>query len=279
MIESLREHVEKIKKLPTIPVVAHEILSIVRDDLVSVNKLENIVRNDPAITAKIMSVANSAFYGARVPSKTLDSAILRIGFNTVKNIALGISLLTVMTNGREQSALDYKRIFNHSVSVGFIAGVLRREFKLEVSDEILINGILHDIGYLILNKYFPETYKKVITTYNLGRPLLESELYILEYTHADIGHWLAGKWNLPSVVMDTILYHHKPSMATKYHKRIAIIHLADYLSAKNVMSPTEGDPQYPFDHAALDILGISENDLEDVKNKIIGASTSDALFA
>ena len=279
MNESLREHVEKVKKLPTIPVVAHEILGIVRDDLVSVNKLENIVRNDPAISAKIMSVANSAFYGARVPSKSLDSAILRIGFNTVKNIALGISLITVLTNSKEHGALDYKRIFNHSVSVGFIAGLIRREFKLDVSDEILTNGILHDIGYLILNKYFPQTYAKVITTHKTGKTLLESEMYILEYTHADIGHWLAGKWNLPSAVMDTILYHHKPSMAPRFHKRIALIHLADYISAKDVISPTERDPEYPLDHAVFDILGISENDLEDVKEKITGARSSDALFA
>ena len=88
MNESLKSLVEKIKKLPTIPVVAHEILSLIRDDLVALNKLEKIVENDPAISAKIMSVANSAFYGYKTPARTLDNALMRIGFNSVKNIAL-----------------------------------------------------------------------------------------------------------------------------------------------------------------------------------------------
>jgi len=278
MNESLKEHVQKIKKLPTIPVVAQEILGLVRDDLISVQKLEKIVENDPAIAAKIMSVANSAFYGYKVPAKSLESAVLRIGFNSVRSIALGISLLTVMGNGKAHKTLDYQRLFNHSVSVGFVAGMLIKEFRLEFSEEILINGILHDIGFLILNRYFPKKYMKVLDEFKLGTPLLDAEKKVLEFNHAEIGQWLAVKWKLPNTVSDTIRYHHQPSGAKRFQKRIAVIHIADYITTGNIMSPTESDPQYPLDPAALEVLKIKENDLEGIQEKLYGGKYSDELF-
>lgn len=278
MDESLRTLVEKIKKIPTIPVVAHEILSLIRDDLVAINKLEKIVENDPAISAKIMSVANSAFYGYKTSAKTLDNAIMRIGFNSVKNIALGISLLTVLGNGKDQRTLDYQRVFNHSVSVGFIAGALIREFKFDISEEIFINGILHDLGYMVLNRYFPKTYIEVLAEFEKEKSLLDAEENVLGFTHAEVGRWLAEKWNLPNAVADTILYHHKPSLAKRHKRRVSLIHIADYITTKFIISPTEKDPEYPFDFSSLEMLGISANDLRDMEEKISGARLSDELF-
>src|SRR5512139_3028347 len=95
MSDSLKQHVQQITQLPTIPVVAQEILKLVHDELTSVDKLDNIIENDPPITAKILSVANSAFFGYKTPTKNIHNAILRIGFNNVRDIALGVSLMTV----------------------------------------------------------------------------------------------------------------------------------------------------------------------------------------
>ena len=278
MNDSLKLYVQKIKNLPTLPVIAEEILSLVGDDLISVNKLENVVKNDPVISAKILSVANSVFFGLKVRSKTLDGAIMRIGFNNVKNIALGISLMTVLEDGKGARNFDYKRIYNHSVSVGFSAGLLSRDLKLDFSEEILINGMLHDLGYLILHKYFPEIYQKVLSSFEKEKSLLETEKAILDFTHADIGTWLAEKWNLPNTILDTTLYHHTPFLAKRNLKRIAVIHIADYIATRNIMGPTEKTPGYPFDHASLEILGISGEDLNDIEVKICGDISSDEMF-
>ena len=278
MNDSLKLYVQKIKNLPTLPVIAEEILSLVGDDLISVNKLENVVKNDPVISAKILSVANSVFFGLKVRSKTLDGAIMRIGFNNVKNIALGISLMTVLEDGKGARTFDYKRIYNHSVSVGFSAGLLCRDLKLDFSEEILINGMVHDLGYLILNKYFPEIYQKLLNSFEKEKSLLETEKTVLDFTHADIGTWLAEKWNLPNTILDTTLYHHTPSLAKRNLKRIAVIHIADYITTRDIMGPTERAPGYPFDHASLEILGISGEDLNDIEAKICGDISSDEMF-
>ena len=92
MNDSLKLQVEKITRLPTIPVIAQEIMALINDDLLSVNRLVKLIENDPAISSKILNVANSAFSGLAMPAKTLDNAIMRIGFDSIRNIALGISL-------------------------------------------------------------------------------------------------------------------------------------------------------------------------------------------
>ncbi|MBI5409899.1 MAG: HDOD domain-containing protein [Nitrospirae bacterium] len=277
MNESLKLRVRQIEKLPTLPVIAQQILSLVGDDTVSVNKLEKIIENDPAISAKVLSVANSAFFKAVTPAATLGNAIFRIGFNNVKDIALGISVMTVLSDGGRDTEIDYYRVFNHSVSVGFTAGLLAQRLNLDLLEEILMNGILHDIGYLVLNKYFIDSYRKVTELFEKNNSLLEAEKEIFDFTHADIGAWLAEKWNLPDTVLDTTLYHHAPSLAKNNLKHVAVIHIADYLTTKNIFRPTKNDPNYPFDPSSLEALGMSEKDFKEMEAKISVENLSDEV--
>lgn len=278
MNESLKLYVQKIKKLPTLPVIAQEILSLVNNDLTSVSRIENVVENDPAISAKILSVANSVFFGTKTQTKTLDNAIMRIGFDNLKSIAMGISLMTVLQEGKSGNVVDYNRIYNHSVTVGFVARLISRKLKQDFSDEIMINGMLHDLGYLIMNKFFPEMYGEVIALFEKEGSLIEAEKRVLDFTHADIGHWLAEKWNLPKTVLDTTLYHHTPSLAKRNSKRVAVIHIADYITTRNLLSPMEKDPNYPFDYSSLDILKITEEDIRSFETEMSGDEYSGEIF-
>ncbi len=278
MNDYIRPYVQKIKKLPTLPLIAEEILRLVNNDLITVDKLEKIIENDPAITAKVLSVSNSAYFGIKTPTKSLGNAIMRIGFNNVKNVAIGVSLMTVMDGGIKNRVLEYNRIFNHSVTVGFIARMMTKEIKCRVSEEVLMDGILHDIGYLILSKYFTEDYKKVLEDYKKTGSLLESEKAVFGFTHAEIGHWLAEKWKLPANVMDTILYHHNPSLAKKNMKRVALIHIADYISSKIKIPPTKESPNYPLDPEALSVLDLSEEAFNALVEKIVNTMSPDDMI-
>src|SRR4030067_3534618 len=103
MNESLRAFVKDIKNLPTIPVIANEILNLFNDNMLSLDKLESIVERDPAISAKVLSLANSAFFGFQVTTDALGRAMMRKGFNIVKNIALAVSLMTILDDGKRGS--------------------------------------------------------------------------------------------------------------------------------------------------------------------------------
>jgi len=278
MNESLKEIVKNIKNLPTLPAIAQEVLSLLNDNKLSIERLEVIIERDPAISAKILSVANSAFFGFQVTSDALGSAMMRIGFNNVKNIALAISLMTILDDGKRGRAFDYKKIFNHSVSVGFTARLLCKNLKLKMNDDCLMIGMLHDLGYLVLNRYFPEKYEEVMFEFEKGLPLLEAEKKVLDFTHSDIGMWLAEGWKLPDTVQDTNLFHHTPSLAKRNEKHVAVVHIADYLTSKNIISPIEKDPGYPLDPSSLEILGISDNDLKEMEESVGGVPFDDEIF-
>lgn len=276
--ESLIAYVKNIKNLPTVPVIAQKILGLLGDNRLSVDVLEDIIEKDPAISAKILSVANSAFFGFQISTDYLSNAIMRIGFNNVKNIALGISLMTILDNGKRGNSFDYQRIFNHSVAVGFTVRLISKNLKLENIDDSLMYGILHDLGYLILNWYSYETYQEVLYTFEEGEPLLDAEKKVLNFTHAEIGSWLAEEWKLPEAIFDINMFHHAPHLATRNAKHVALIHIADCLTAKNVISPIEKDPDYQLDLSSLEILGISEKDLKDMEESIGGIPFSDEIF-
>jgi HD-like signal output (HDOD) protein len=266
MPENFKSYVEKIDNLPTLPVVAQEILNITNDLTLSIDKLINIVGRDPAIMAKILSVANSAFFRISDRTTTLHDAMMRIGLNNVKSIAIGISLLTLLSDGKKTS--DYARLFNHSLFVGLAARSIARNLKMSIAEDIMMEGLLHDLGYLVLNKYFPDMYKQLLKNLENEKSILDAERDIIHHTHADIGFWLADKWNLPYTILDTTLYHHTPSLAKRNEKHVGIVHIADYITAKNIYSPIERDPGYPLDQSSLDILSISDNDLKDIEQLV-----------
>jgi HD-like signal output (HDOD) protein len=278
MNESLRAFVKDIKNLPTIPVIANEILNLFNDDMLSLEKLETIVARDPAISAKVLSVANSAFFGLQVTTDALSSAMMRIGFSIVKNIALAISLMTILDDEKRGKTFDYKRVFNHSVSVGFTTSFLSKNLNLKITDESCMIGMLHDLGYLVLNRYFPEKYEEVLFAFEKEKTLLDAEKKVLDFTHADIGMWLAEEWKLPDIIKDVNLFHHTPSIAKRNEKEVAVIHIADYLTTKNIISPIEKDPNYSLDPYSIKILGISENDLKDLEESLGGIPFDDEIF-
>lgn len=276
--DSLKQYVQKITNLPTLPATAQRILTVVDDNLSSIRILESVIENDPPIAAKILSVANSAFWGFNTPALTLSSAILRIGFNNVKNIALGISLMTVMDGSRQKRSLEYERVFNHSVAVGFIASLISEKLKMGRTEEALISGILHDMGFLVLSRYFPDAYEDVLTALTGDNGLIEAEMEVLDFTHADIGRWLAEKWNLPDIISDTISFHHTPSLAQVNAEQVAVVHLADYIVTQNILSVTRKNPRYVFDVSCLDVLGMTETECNEIETQLRSGSLLSGLF-
>jgi len=278
MGDILKTYVQRIKELPTLPAIAHKILVLANDPLLSIDDLMDIVEIDPAISAKILSVANSAFFGYPVRTTKLNDAIMRIGINNVKSIAVGIAVLSFLGDGKKTSA--YTKLFHHSVCVGLTSQFIARNLRLNFADDILIDGLLHDLGYLALYKYFPEIYREILTSLTNGRKLLDAEKDVLSYSHADVGFWLADQWKLPTTVVDTILYHHTPSLARTNAKRSAIVHIADYIAAQKILfSPVETSPGYPLDHHAFDILSISDNDLKDMEESMGNIPFSDEILS
>ncbi len=266
--DSLRLFVQQISKLPTLPVVAHGILSMTGNDNCSVDTLEEIVSKDPAISAKIVGLSNSAFFGYQMPHATVAGAIQKIGFTNVKNIALGISLMTIFDNKHLKLATDYGRIYRRSIATGLVALRLAGNLGINPGDDLFLSGMLHDIGLLLLNSRFPDLYSKSADAAQEYKNLLKAETLIFGFTHAEIGGWLSDTWNLSDTIHEVIMRHHNPSDARKYKGTVALVHLADYITRKKFFFMSEQNAYCPLDPLALFLLDIPDKNFEDIASDI-----------
>ncbi|HXW69359.1 MAG TPA: HDOD domain-containing protein [Dissulfurispiraceae bacterium] len=269
---------QKITRLPTIPVVAHEILSMPDNDLVSLDTLENIVSKDPAISAKIIGLSNAAFFGYHMPHANVAGAIQKIGFTNVKNIALGISLMTIFGKKPLKTDCDYDRIYRHSIATGFVTLRLGGNLNIRPGDDLFLSGMLHDIGLLLLNSYFPDLYTKSAKAAQECKNLLEAESLVLGFTHADIGAWIGDTWGLSETINEVIMHHHTPSHARKYKRTVALVHLADHITCKRFSCMSEQNVHCPLDPMAFSLLDMPEKNLDDIESGIPDNLFKDGIF-
>lgn len=252
---------------------------IVDNEAVSLGRLETIIEQDPALSVRVLSLANSAFWGAGAPVRSLDQAIFRIGFDSVKYLAVSISVLTLFEGSSGRSRDQYHQIYNHSIAAGFVAKLMARNLRLPCAGEILLNGMLHDIGILVMNRYFSGSCQKVMNRLKAGKRLLDAEKEVFDFTHAEMGGWIAAEWNLHGSLVDSILNHHMPSAAAGDMKLTAAVHAADYLTNRAILSPTKHDPGYVLDPACHEILGLSGHDFEDLESEIKNSELINMFFS
>jgi len=204
---------------------------------------------------------------------------MKIGFKNVRSIALGISLMTIFADSKERYAEAYRMIFCHSFAVGVIANHIAELADHEVEKEAFIAGLLHDIGQLVINKYFNEDYVRIRDEYQKGKFLVDAEREVLGVSHADIGLWLADKWNLPAVLQDAIFYHHRPKDAPNNRKTVAVVHLANVLAERRsiglfgAMGPCD-----QLDYSVFDTLGITERNLQLIETRLDPKTLVTELF-
>ncbi len=271
--------------LPTIPVIAQDILMLADNSATSLSRLVNIIETDPAISLRIISVSNSVFFGFRQPSASLAEAVSRIGFDYVKNIALGVSFMTLFRDVNKKDAPIYDKIYRHSMAVGLTSRVLLQRMKPWLtglqslrSDELIINGILHDVGYLIMNRFFSPQFNEVLELAHGGMPMLSAEERVFEFNHCDIGSWMAEEWSLPESVVLTARYHHAPSLLENGVSYAAVVHLADSLVDECNMKAVDNESSYVLDSACYDIFDIEEYKLKQLKSLIMEEEVLQDLF-
>ncbi|MBM2813502.1 MAG: putative signal transduction protein [Ignavibacteria bacterium] len=205
---SIRSRLENIKDLPTIPFVMNEILHSVDNENVRASQLASLIERDQALTARVLRVANSPFYGFTRKISTIELAIVLLGLNTIKEIVLSL-VLQKFYNKLRRSVINTKDFWSYSVFCGACSRFLARKTQYRLAGEAFVAGLMHDIGILIMSEHFAQEFLMVkIATVKHKMSMLEAERAILSCTHAEIGAWFAEKWNLPQSLYNAIRYHH-----------------------------------------------------------------------
>jgi putative nucleotidyltransferase with HDIG domain len=230
--DQILKKLDSIKDLPTLPMIAMEVNRMLNDSRTSINSLSAAIGKDQSIVTKILKIVNSAFYG--VPSKvtTVEEAVVRLGFNSVRNIVVSVSVFDALEiKGFETSSFEVKDFWKHSIAVATISRYIAEKTRLQDPDDCFVAGLIHDIGLVILAKYFPDIMIGMMSQV-VGDTLTiyEAEKNCIKVRHSKIGEIIAKKWRLPSSLCDTIKYHHSPNKGAINPELVTIVHLGDLVA-------------------------------------------------
>ena len=247
----IRDKVQTIIQLPTLPTIAREVVEMLENPKTSAAKLCKVIESDQGLTAKVLKIANSAFYGFPKQIATVDFAIIVLGFDALKEIVISISLVTALQK-KSDVAFDAQGFWDHSIFSGVIARRLARDLGYRVSGEVFVGGLLHDMGISVLHQHFTNEYKEIITiAEETDLTFVEAEKQVLGITHAEVGGWLAERWNFPNHLVEAISMHHKPLEAKENPELVSIIHCADVLANRLSRTPMVFDKGLDFNPDAL----------------------------
>lgn len=250
------------------PPIYHKLHKAMQDPNVSFGDFSDIISADPSLAARLLRIANSAFYGLDSKVETITHALSIVGIDQVTDLALA----AVMVNrfkGISKDLVNMQSFWMHSIACGLAARTIAKNMDERHVEPYYIAGMLHDVGSLIIYKEVPEKAREILMRCRSeGLPLSLVEEDVLGFTHAQVGAIVFTKWGLPKSLVEAVLHHHYPSKATEYPIYPAIVHLADIIAYEMKLG-TGGEPAIPeVDPAAIQRVGLNRSFLTDIQDYI-----------
>lgn len=252
--ERIMQLVVQLENLPSIPAIFCEIVRLLKDPETSMDEIGDLITRDMAMTAKILKIVNSSFFGlAQRVSKPADAAAY-LGLDTLKALVLATNVFSQFESSSPQGCFA-AQVAEHSQHVGAAARAIARAegAPRALTDEALVAGFLHDVGNLVLATGLPEEYQRVAAS--AAPTAIEAEREIFGATHAEVGGYLLGLWGLPPAVVEAISLLHAPSETSNpKFSALTAVHVADALLTE--ASPSEAET--PLDLEYLTRLGLAD---------------------
>jgi putative nucleotidyltransferase with HDIG domain len=257
--EAVRKRMAKLRNLPTLPDVFIKIFPLIDSPHASAKDIANIISSDQALSAKILRVVNSAFYGFPGRISNITHALVILGFDMVKGLVLSTAVFDMMKTG------GLHGLWKHSLGCAAAAGVIARKTNTLNPDEVSTSALLHDIGKVIIRIELPNESShidQVVTEKQISRCEAESE--ILGFNHTTVGGWLCQEWHLPAKLAEPITHHHTPNLSKSAPVPTATVHCADSL-IRGIGFGSGGDDLVPqIDPQAWGALDIGDSLLEEI---------------
>ncbi len=246
--------------LPPVPHVAARLMELVGKENTSVRDLQKVIADDPALTARILKMANSVFYSFDQKVSTLSQALVILGFRAVQSMAIAASSRSLFVKKGTQFGLKEKLLWEHSIGVAMGCRQVSRVVGYQQEETAFIVGLLHDIGKAILNQVVPKKYAKIVeTVYNDGRTTAEVEREMLGFDHTHIGALIAQKWNFSWDMVETIAYHHSPEAQATGGPLSAILAVSNEMCKRMGIGLEKPDATVPIGETwGAKTLGLSE---------------------
>ncbi|HYE16923.1 MAG TPA: HDOD domain-containing protein [Tepidisphaeraceae bacterium] len=228
---AVADALKKLTTIATLPEVTAKIVTTVEDPKASAAQLHKIVAHDPALATRILKVVNSAFYGLPGQIGSVERAIVLLGLNAIKNIAVAASLGQLFRGVRLTGNYTAKDLWTHCIAVGVTARELARQMKLPIADEAFLAGLIHDAGLLVSLQLWPEKLRGACDAAAAApeRPFTEIEReWLGGVDHPQLGQGLAELWKFPRSCQMVAGYHHRPTALHDNNRLlVTLVYVAD----------------------------------------------------
>ena len=219
-----------IKSFPGMPGTAVKLLGLIDDPAMRVSQIEEILRHDAGLTANVLRLANSAYFG--IPSKvgSIRQAVILLGLKRLIQMVIAACVSAIMDKSVPGYDLPPGELWRHSIAASVAAEGLVKVLRVEAAEEIFTAALLHDVGKLVLGQFVQDEYQQIETAVSQGISFEMAEKIVLGANHADIGAQILTKWSLPPEIVNAVQFHHAPEDAQQTNTMLDIVHVANFMS-------------------------------------------------
>lgn len=273
--QAVASAVREIAHIATLPEITLKIIQLVESPTSTAQDLHKVIANDPALCSRILKVVNSAFYGLPGQIGSINRAIVLLGLNAVKNIAIAASLAKLFRGGSLTPNFSAKDLWSHSIATATASKMLADQIKLGLTDECFLAGLIHDLGIIVEIQYDRHRLIEVVGKLNVndnGEPqmdMMEAEQEVFGANHQDFGFGLCEKWKFPRTFMNVTGFHHRPfDLPEDSRAVVSIVAVADRLAGALPNNFRLDLPSLEIPADLLDDLKLTREQVEIVRNKL-----------
>ncbi|MFG0246951.1 MAG: HDOD domain-containing protein [Phycisphaerales bacterium JB052] len=274
--QSVTSALKEISHIATLPEVTLRIIELVEEPSSTAQDLHEVISNDPALCSRILKVVNSSFYGLPGQIASINRAIVMLGLNAVKNIAIAASLAKLFRGGELTPFFSAKELWDHSNAVAIASKMISDRLGMGLGDEAYLAGLIHDIGIMVEMQYDRSNLIDALDRCNAdvsGKPsvsLLDTEEEVFGANHEDFGKGLCEKWKFPTPFMAAAGYHHCPTEApTEAKKIVYVVHAADKIAGMLEGGFKLDNPSTEIQREVMEDLKLTQELVEEIFNALI----------
>jgi HD-like signal output (HDOD) protein len=269
-MQKLERH---LQTMPALPVTVTKVVEIANSPDTSPVDLNKIISLDPVLMARVLKLINSAYYGLNTKVNSLVRAIIMLGINTVKNLALSSSVLDQLGDSSQFSALEPQGFWRHSLAVGVTSKLIAKKRKIDSArlEEYFIAGLLHGIGKIPMNNVLSDDYLEAMALADREQlSLYEAEQKVFGFDNTFVGKRIGETWKLGNAILDTIEYQNSPSeYSGQYSDIVNTNHVAIYfVSIAEIGFSGDRHPARASDEAFA-ALGIDDSYLDEIESEVL----------
>lgn len=255
--------IEDIGGLISLPEAVLKINEMVNDTDAGANEIAAVISQDPAISTRILRVANSPMYGGSRQIDSISRAVTLLGTKQIRDLVLSTTVAKVF-EGIPNEVISVEDFWHHSLYCALLVRALASQTRRVNADTLFTAGLLHDIGHLVMFNRVPDQAQAAILLTVQGdasMDLYQAEREVLGFDHAEIGAQLAEFWHLPEILVNCIAYHHEPMRSEHYSDAVAYVHIANAMASLPYSDIPDHEDIARVEQPIWDLVGFGEDEV------------------